>query len=237
MYAKLEEYGEPKRWHRPVRTLLNSWSSFAFWLLGVHILVVTASDAPAAPDSNCSHKFPMFNQLLAVVLIWTGFSSFMFHASLLEIWRVLDAGATMGATIPPLAASLFGACRHNFPHAPAWPFVLAGACGVVGCHLLARTPGWSDIVLPAGIVGTIIIDFGIFAADRLPADYSGLRGTLTLSIVGMLLRLLDMKLHSSRRVPFVWLGHTCWHVLMTFAILEAFKLFRSYAIDGCTARV
>ena len=48
-----------------------------------------------------------WHRTLAASLMWAGPASFLFHASLTERWRVLDAGATMGVIMPVMGYSAY----------------------------------------------------------------------------------------------------------------------------------
>lgn len=229
LYRRLDEYGEPKRWDQPVRTLLNSYTSFAFWTAGSVILV----DGATRPRAllNCAAVVPQFNVLLGVACIWTAVASFAFHASLTEVWRILDAGATMGVAFLPAAASLYRLALSLIPGMSPMPFLVAGVMGNIGCHFLARTQGWSDIILPAAILCTIFIDFVLLAAFRTREDMWNFSSFAACALLGLLLRAADVKLH--RHMPLIWLGHSCWHVLMSLAIVIAYEGSVSYSEPFC----
>lgn len=229
LYKRLDEYGERKRWAQPVRTLLNSYTSLAFWAVGVGILVDCATRVDVV--RNCASAAPHFNIALGVACVWTGVASFAFHASLSEVWRILDAGATMGVPFLPASSSLHRLALSLGVGASPAPFVAAGIAGNIGCHFLARTQGWSDIVLPACILSNIAVDFGLLAAYRTRSDVNVLACFAACAIVGILLRVADIKLH--RRMRLVWLGHSCWHLLMSAAILIAYQGSLTYDEPFC----
>jgi len=229
LYKRLDEYGEPKRWSRPVRTLLNSYTSLAFWTAGVCVVLDGATREPTL--SNCAAAAPLFNILLGVACMWTGVASFAFHASLTEVWRILDAGATMGVPFLPASLAFYRLALSVVPGLPSTPFALAGLAANVGCHFLARTPGWSDIVLPACILAHIAIDYVLLARFRTREDVTSLAVFVSCALSGIALRVADIKLH--RSVPLIWLGHSCWHLLMAFAIWTAYSSSLRHAEPFC----
>jgi hypothetical protein len=218
-YTKLDEYGERKRWKSSIRTPYNSWSSLAYWAAGSHIFI-RAVTYDASSRRNCCTTQTHWGVALGVAFAWTGIASFLFHASLTERWRILDAGATMGAPVISTGCALYRALlASSATWAPQCDVPLLAACVAanIGCHFLARTRGWSDIVLPIVLGSHVALEWGPLRPSRTAADAHAWMCWAAIVSGGTLLRALDVLAH--RRLPFVWLGHLCWHLLTSAAIV------------------
>lgn len=227
LYDKQTEYGEA---HRPkpsaVLTWFNSWSSLGYWYAGVFTLDDIVRRVLDRAPQNCPDAFPIWHVALGLALLWTGAASFLFHASLTERWRMLDAGATMGVTCWSTGATLHRALRSSFGAMPLVELVLflLASCGFVGCHRLARQRGWSDIVLVGNLVASLIIEWTWLYAYKTSADVDSHAMYVSLMLIGVGLRALDVE---RRRLPeslalirrVAWTGHSLWHLLTSAAIV------------------
>jgi hypothetical protein len=225
LYEKHLEYGEPRTLANAIRTRCNSWSSLAYWVVGA---IIVDDDVSGSGETllNCMDTLPAWRLSFGLACLWTGMASFLFHASLHERWRALDAGATMGAVVFPtgfsVARSLCASAGHRVHTGNIWRLSFAL---FVGVHLLARTSGWSDIVLPVLLVSQAAFEWsGALGASKTAEEAAAWRVFVALLFLGVLTRLLDMRLH--RRIPLIWLGHACWHCLSSGAIYTLYAASR-----------
>ena len=231
VYHKPDEYGEQKRWKGPIRTRFNAWTSLAYCEAGSYILHDIACRL-LRPPQNCGDVYWHWHVMFGASLTWTGVASFLFHASLTERWRALDAGATMGVTFFPAALCIYRALRANGwePYERAC-FALA-VLGWAYCHRLAQTPGWSDAVLISNLVGQLILEWTALASYK--EDYDTRAWTIYTCVMlfGVSLRACDVEVEKWRlkgwpslgqRMTFLtsiaWLGHSAWHILTSAGIV------------------
>ena len=254
VYAKPDEYGERKRWDSSIRQPWNAWSSLSYYFAGVYVCrdIILRARSRAEP-LNCVDASPQWQVAFGVGLLWTGIASFLFHASLTERWRKLDAGATMAVTVVPMVHSIYRALCSAFaqpapssygsgagnlelvfrPQPAGMPPLLEplafGMCvlGMVGCHVLAATPGWSDIVLVTNLVGHLLVEHTLLASTKTPQMNSSYVLYAALMLSGVALRAADVVVAKGvgvarpQRSVFTrvaWLGHFAWHVLTSLGI-------------------
>lgn len=214
LYDKIEEYGEARNWGSNVRTRFNSWTSFALYFAGLYAFADAESE---------SSSVNAWRRAYGILLMWAGISSFLFHASLTEKWRTLDAGATMSAMAVPLGYVGYRALQRIGrapPHSVAFCAIL---CLVVGFHVLAQQPGWSTSVLALSIAGMIFVDYVLLGrAEKSTQEWKACGAFVAACILGVLLRAMDVKCHHSDPFGVVWMGHTLWHFLISTATLIAY---------------
>lgn len=218
-YSKPNEYGEPKVWRSALRTPWNAYSSLAYYYAGVYALHDIVVVRAQRPPQNCVDVHPHWNVAVGVASCWVGLASFMFHASLTERWRVLDAGATMGVSVfgAPLAVYKWLRSSWHFDAPLLQPLTFAFTLlAFAGCHLLARTPGWSDFVLIPALVGAILIECTALATTKTRDDMLVWALYLAIMLTGVVLRAADVAVakqadkHAKKQdaPPIVWNGST-----------------------------
>ena len=223
-YYKWNEYGEPKS--RPgsaVITNWNSWTSLSYWYAGVYGIwhVLSAVDTP---PTNCGDVEPVWLMAISCTLLWTGAASFLFHASLTDLWRALDAGATMGVAMLPLGFAMYRYTLLNWGLSGEAFFVLALA-GWLGCHILSLTPGWSDPVLIGSLTMHMLLEWGPLRAFKTPSSFNHWAAYAVLMLSGVAVRAADVKRSSlpSALSGVAWCGHSLWHILTSIAIALLIK--------------
>ena len=117
-YSKPDEYGEPKAWRSAMRTPLNACSSLGYYYAGVYTLHNMMARTLRRSPQNCSDAEPQWHIAFGIALLWVGLASFLFHASLTERWRLLDAGATMGVTAISTMSTVYRSIRAALAPAP-----------------------------------------------------------------------------------------------------------------------
>ena len=170
----LAAYCEALR-HGPVAQPVDSYSNVPFVLFGAHQLAVGLSDArrslrccesrnTAAPH-RAMERFALFSLLNGCTLVYTGVSSFLFHADAVAQAQQLDMSAVLLALAVPALYAFWRVGAFGPPHATAAHAMFACSVGAaVLCFYRFKEPlrqlagGSLELVLPLlGImVGALI---------------------------------------------------------------------------------
>jgi hypothetical protein len=142
LYVHRADFGEAARLKQAIRLPLNTYSTVALWVAGVHVLNDSAFRMLEGRANDCTDAFPEWHVAIGVALLWVGVSALLFHASLAERWRVRSAGAAMGAAVFPATFSVFRALRLLQPAlvrtAPRAAVFGVAVFGFLICNVLAR---------------------------------------------------------------------------------------------------
>mmetsp|Transcript_3093 Transcript_3093/g.4737 ORF Transcript_3093/g.4737 Transcript_3093/m.4737 type:complete len:627 (-) Transcript_3093:275-2155(-) len=208
-YLKHYEYGESddlltseprqNKWWRswtPYAQPLNAWSSLAYSFIGIVVLGVSYVDMSSDGEPrNEMAKYPSFGILYGLTNIWLGIASGLFHASLRDYWRAVDAGMTNGVIMAPLFFELFLMIQHS-EIGEYWFTALALLLQM--SFMYGYMPyGSSDIVLPALVATTWTLGFYSRYSEPLPEMWKLFKQCQWGLFSGFLLRLYDIK----RKVP------------------------------------
>jgi hypothetical protein len=137
---------------------------------------------------------------------------------------MLDAGGTMGITTFPLGFALWrwwASLGLRGAGEGGEVFLLISIGGFIVVHIMARTAGWSDIVLVTNLVGQCAVEWGPLGAWKSRRHAYAWGGYVALMGVGVGVRLLDVKrkkIFGEWGQKVAWVGHGAWHIITGTAV-------------------
>ncbi len=224
----LAEYGEPNRMECGVRQPWNTISNFAYLWVGFLILTLGWSDAKLAPSGNSRQMRdqPGFSYLIGGSLVYLGFGSLFYHASVTRLGQQLDVGACYAVVLSLIA---YGAFRLLAPQGKEHAAARVLIAGVIVSDVLLLVFKWQIsmwVVLPSMAVGLSLVVCLCLWRSR---DWRGLGyavSSLLLMAAAFGFRQLDTGWARYGIDGGVWWGHTLWHFLSAASLGAVYTYYR-----------
>jgi len=214
-----------------LRTRANTWSNYAYIMVGAYILGLAWTDWRGQHREGAGYlvRHPIFSVLFGLGCVYLGFASGLLHASLTRFGQQLDVSSMYTAMIAIIAMNfsrLFDG-RGTLHTAAIW----LSATGVVAANIYLFVYKWE--MSSKSVLTTLILTIAVLSVlNVFRKDSSFIKSWLLAA--GISLVLADV----ARRTgvagtwifsgPDTWLqGHTFWHVLTAVTLGCAYMYFRS----------
>lgn len=208
-----------------VRQPANTWSSYAFVLMGLLIISQARWDVARAPDSRASN--PVTRQLVYGLiyggsLVIIGLGSAFYHASLSLAGQFFDV---TGMYLLASFILLYNVARR-YPLGQTMIAVAYVALNAFLIYLLLEFPALRRYLFAALIAAALGLEYLARRGSNLVIEGRYIRAALLLLVIAFIIWVLDItKLLCS---PESWLqGHAVWHVMGALAAGLLYMYYRS----------
>jgi hypothetical protein len=234
-------YCEPLREDGAVQEPINSWSNYAYTVVGAATIFLSARDAEALRGGQCRvdelKAHPWFGILMGLTWCALGLSSFLFHAAHVTLFWILDVGFTNSAAAAMLAWAILALALATIPlcagHPTACTGTMAAALIMLEALLIAYKRNTSATVVLSTLIGLIIaLELAVYPSlvgkSRRQLTLTG--GAILLMLAAFLVRQAEADRSWGQPLCLfsVWFQpHAVWHTLSAFAIACQVASWRS----------
>jgi hypothetical protein len=217
------------------RTRANTWSNYAFVVVGAYALGLAWVDRKSPRDADAGYlvRHPLFSVLFGAGCVALGIGSGIFHASLTRWGQQLDVATMYPAMIALIAMNVARLFERTPVHTVArWG--IAAAAVVISVLLYVYKWEMSSL----NVLSTLILSLTVCGVlDVFRKHSSFLRRWITFSGLALVVAIVCRQTDVAGRFtgPDAWLqGHALWHVFCAASLGLVYLYFRSERIlsDG-----
>lgn len=214
------------------RTRANTWSNYAFVIVGIYALVFTWLDIRISRPASAGFivQNPLFGALFGIGCVYLGIGSGIFHASLTRWGQQLDVASMYAAMLALIAMN----CYRLIPRVPGTQLrtdYFFAVLAIIGSYLLYHYK-WqmsSGVVLP-----TLILTLGFLATCdlfRRTSQFAKLWmvGSFVSLVLAVICRQTDVAGKFSGPDT-IFQGHAFWHVFCALTLGCIYMYYRSEKI-------
>ncbi len=213
------------------RTRANTWSNYAYIVVGAYVLGLAWTDWRGQRREGAGYlvRHPIFSVLFGLGCVYLGFASGLLHASLTRFGQQLDVASMYTAMIAIIAMNfsrLFDG-RGALHTAAIW----LSAAGVVVASIYLFVYKWE--MSAKSVLTTLILTIAVLSLlNVFRKDSSFIKSWLLAAGISLVLAVVARQTGVAGTWifsgPDTWLqGHTFWHVLTAVTLGCAYMYFRS----------
>jgi hypothetical protein len=213
------------------RTRANTWSNYAFVIVGAYIVGLGWVDRKNAVPPNAGYlvRHPVFSFAFGLGCVYLGFASGLFHASLTRLGQQLDVASMYTAMIAIIAMNfsrLFDG-RGALHTAAIW----ISAAGIIAASIYLFVYKWE--MSSKNVLSTLILMVGVLSAlDIFRKNAHFVKSWMLLAALSLVLAVIARQTGIAGTWifpgPDTWLqGHAVWHVFCAASLGCAYLYFRS----------
>ncbi|MBI1320336.1 MAG: hypothetical protein GC168_15520 [Candidatus Hydrogenedens sp.] len=209
------------------RTRANTWSNYAFVVVGAYTLALAWLDSRLARPATAGYlvRYPAFSALFGVSCVYLGIGSGLFHASLSRWGQQLDVASMYPAMVVLIAMNFARLFEKTTLHTAARWTAIAGAIGVSALLYIYKWEMSSSKVL-----GTLILSLVACSVIDVFRKSSFWRSWLLAApvVFGLAVYIRELDVQKRFTSPDTWFqGHALWHVMCAAGLALAYLYARS----------
>lgn len=211
----------------------NTWSNLGYIIVGLMFISIAKNDHKYEHRHNVNNllaKFPGFSYLIGFSVLYMGFGSFMYHATLTYFFQKLDQTGMyflFVAFLAYLLFKLFPQIKYKGKMYVSNKFFIV--CAII-VQIMFYTFLWKlpiNILFPSLTIAFFITNFILIAKVRNSTSVLSLLKAAGITLlIAASIWVLDItnKLCSPTSI---FQGHAAWHLLNTASIFLAYLYYRS----------